>query len=511
MNTSKALSKRQENTLTKEALSWRDTRLARIRNWEQKPAYERFIDEALIHNTLENHRQPSAAEASDIVAKARANATTGGMLTPGEVASLTAVEDPELWESIFETAYWIKQTVYGNRIVLFAPLYVSSPCVNNCLYCGFRSSNNAVNKKTLRPDELDEEFRALVNAGHKRLIMVYGESPENDYQYICETIAAAYRFKDGPGEIRRANVNAPPLFVDEYRDVRSVGIGTYQVFQETYHPRTYRQVHPEGTLKGEFDWRALSLQRAQEAGIDDVAIGVLFGLYDWRYELLGLLYHALSLEKAFGVGPHTISYPRLEPAENTPYAIKSKWLVSDEDFKKIVAIIRLMCPYTGSILTAREKPDLRREVMHKGGVSQMDAGSRIAVGGYAQMNREHQPELQQFLLADTRSLDAFLLDLCQEGYLPSFCTAGYREGRTGANFMPLAKHATVKNFCIANGILTFQEYLDDYASEPVRQIGMDTIIPKYLGWLEEHTPELAKKTRANLDRMQQEATRDLHF
>lgn len=500
-----------EQTLTEEALTWRDTRLERIRRWQSATAYERFIDETAIQTVLDENCAPSRGVILDIIAKARANATTGAMLSPGEVASLAACNDPDLWESIFETAYWIKKTVYGNRIVIFAPLYVSSPCVNNCLYCGFRSSNRAVVKRTLSPAELDEEFRSLVTVGHKRLIMVYGESPENDYRYICDTIAAAYRFKDGPGELRRVNVNAAPLFVEEYSDVRSVGIGTYQVFQETYHRPTYERVHPKGTLKGEFDWRVLGLHRAQEAGIDDVAIGVLFGLYDWRFELLGLLHHAMSLEKEFGVGPHTISYPRLEPAEGTPFASHSPWLVSDEDFKKVVAIIRLMCPYTGSILTAREKPGLRREVMRKGGVSQMDAGSRIAVGGYTQMNREHQPDLQQFLLSDTRSLDEFILDLCREGYLPSFCTAGYREGRTGANFMPLAKHATVKNFCIANGLLTFQEYLDDYASEAVRHIGRETVIPKYLMWLDEQLPGLAVKVRENLERMKREKARDLHF
>lgn len=497
--------------LTAEALAWRKERLERIWRWQTATKYARFIDESTLQTALQENRNPARGAIMDIIAKARANATTGAMLSPAEVASLATCNDPELWENIFETAYWIKQTVYGNRIVLFAPLYVSSPCVNNCLYCGFRSSNNAVVKRTLSPDELEAEFRSLVNVGHKRLIMVYGESPENDYRYICDTISAAYRFKEGPGELRRVNVNAAPLFVEEYREVRSVGIGTYQVFQETYHQPTFERIHPKGTLKHEFDWRALGLHRAQEAGIDDVAIGVLFGLYDWRFELLGLLHHAMALEKEFGVGPHTISYPRLEPAEGTPFATHSPWLVSDEDFKKVVAIIRLMCPYTGSILTAREKPALRREVMRKGGVSQMDAGSRIAVGGYAQMNREHQPDLQQFLLADTRSLDDFILDLCRDGYLPSFCTAGYREGRTGANFMPLAKHATVKNICIANGLLTFQEYLDDYASDAVRQIGEQATIPDFLGWLDEHTPGLAAKARANLDRMQREAARDLHF
>jgi len=490
---------------------WQRQRLQRIREWENTRRFPDFIDESAISGTLTENRRPSREAVLDIVEKARAHATTGELLSPAEVAALTHVDDPELWESIFETADWIKQTVYGNRIVLFAPLYVSSTCVNNCAYCGFRSTNSAVIRRDLTIPELQEEVRVLVNAGHKRLIMVYGESPDNDYRYICDTVAAAYRVKDGFGEIRRANINAPPLSVEEFRAVRSVGIGTYQVFQETYHRPTYRAVHPEGTLKGEYDWRLFSLHRAQEAGIDDVAIGVLFGLYDWRFELLGLLHHAMALEKEFGVGPHTISYPRLEPATNTPLASRSPWLVADEDFAKIVAIIRLMCPYTGSILTAREPAELRRKVIRKGGVSQMDAGSRIAVGGYGRMNEEHQPDRQQFLLSDTRSLDDFIYDLCQDGYLPSFCTAGYREGRTGANFMPLAKHATVKNFCIANGILSFEEYLQDYASPRVQQIGRQKVIPRYLKWLEENIPPLAGRVQGNLNRVREEAQRDLHF
>ena len=496
---------------TAEDLKWRDARLERIRAWERAAPYARFIDDRAIQNVLDENNQPSREAVRDIIAKARANATVGDMLAPAEVAALTAVTDPGLWEAIFETANWIKQTVYGNRIVLFAPLYVSSPCVNDCLYCGFRDGNPSVTRRTLGTEELNAELHSLVNAGHKRLIMVYGESPENNFQYIRDTIAATYRFKDGPGEIRRANVNAAPLFVDEYREVRDVGIGTYQIFQETYHQPTYERVHPQGSLKGEFDWRVFGQHRAQEAGIDDVALGVLLGLYDWRFELLGLLYHAMALEKDFGVGPHTISYPRLEPAAGTPFASNSPWQVSDADFKKIVAIIRLMCPYTGSILTAREKPEIRQEVIKSGGVSQVDAGSRIAVGGYAQMNLEHQPDRQQFMLADTRSLDEFIQDLCDEGYLPSFCTAGYREGRTGANFMPLAKHATVKNFCIANGILTFQEYLDDYGSNASRKIGQEQVIPRYLMWLDGHAAGLAEKTRVNLERMKKTAARDLHF
>lgn len=493
------------------ALSWHAQRLQQICQWQDAHRFQEFIDENSIHRTLMENCLPPRRAVLDIIQKARDHATTGELLTPAEVAALSHVREPSLWEAIFETADWIKQTVYGNRIVLFAPLYVSSTCVNDCAYCGFRTTNTAVARHTLTSAELRQEVAVLVNVGHKRLIMVYGESPDNDYRYICETVSAAYGVKEGQGEIRRVNINAPPLRVDEFQAVKSVGIGTYQVFQETYHRPTYRQLHPEGTLKGQYDWRLFSLHRAQEAGIDDVAIGVLFGLYDWRFELLGLLHHAKALEQEFGVGPHTISYPRLEPAANTPLATQSPWLVQDDDFRKIVAIIRLMCPYTGSILTAREPARLRHEMIRKGGVSQMDAGSRIAVGGYGQMHEEHLPDRQQFLLSDTRSLDHFIGDLCRGGYLPSFCTAGYREGRTGVNFMPLAKHATVKNFCIANGILSFEEYLQDYASPPVRQMGQQSVIPHYLRWLEQNSPPLADRVREHLSRMQGGKLRDLHF
>ncbi len=491
--------------------SWQDNRLTLIRQWQDRRAYPDFMDDEAVQSCLARHGRTDPARAREIIEKARANATTGTMLSPDDVAALVNVEDPQVWDAAFEAADWIKRTVYGNRIVIFAPLYVSSPCVNACAYCGFRHDNPDVHKQILSMDELKNELLALVNVGHKRLIMVFGEHPKSDHEYICRSVENAYRVKSGPGEIRRANVNAAPLFENEYKDVHSVGIGTYQVFQETYHPATYRKMHPAGTLKGEYDWRLFSLHRAQSAGIDDVGLGVLFGLYDWRYELLGLLHHAMSLEREFGVGPHTISYPRIEPAEGTPFASRSPWMVSDEDFAKIVAVIRLMCPYTGSILTARERPDVRRKLIGPGGVSQMDAGSRIAVGGYSQMQHEHLPDRQQFLLSDTRSLDEFILDLCQDGYLPSFCTAGYREGRTGANFMPLAKHATVKNFCIANGILTFQEYLLDYASEPVRKIGRERVIPEFLKWVNTNVPTLAGKVKANLDRMSTGSDRDLHF
>ncbi len=490
---------------------WRASRLERIHQWQAANRFGGFIDEDAIHGVLASRAKPAPEAALAVVEKARRNAVTGTLLDPEDVATLVNANDQEVWSAVFEAANWIKQTVYGNRIVLFAPLYVSSLCVNDCLYCGFRESNPQVAKRALSSGELRRELEALLQAGHKRLIMVYGEHPESDHEYICRTVREAYAVRVGPGDIRRVNINAAPLFEDEYRAVKSEGIGTYQVFQETYHRPTYAKLHPCHSLKGNYDWRLFALHRAQAAGIDDVALGVLFGLYDWRFELLGLLAHARALEREFGVGPHTISYPRIEPAVGTPFTTNSPWQVSDEDFRKIVAVIRLMCPYTGSILTARERPALRREVMRLGGVSQMDAGSRIGVGGYARMAQEHLPDQQQFILGDTRSLDDFIGDLCRDGFLPSFCTAGYREGRTGANFMPLAKHATVKNFCIANGVLTFQEYLLDYASAEVRRLGEERVIPAYLAWLDQRLPEMAGKVRANLQRMREAQQRDLRF
>ncbi|MBT8764114.1 [FeFe] hydrogenase H-cluster radical SAM maturase HydG [Desulfohalobiaceae bacterium Ax17] len=489
---------------------WREERLARIKKWEEDCPWEDFIDDDNISKIIEEKKNPDKKEILEIVSKAKENALTGAMLSPEEVGALTNVQDPELWEAIFEAANWIKCKVYGNRIVLFSPLYISSPCVNNCAYCGFRHSNKEVHTKTLTMEELEEEIKVLTGMGQKRLIVVYGEHPASDYKFMCKTIEKIYSIKNGKGEIRRVNVNAPPLFVDEYEAVKAVGIGTYQVFQETYHHPTYHKMHPANTLKGQYKWRQFALHRALQAGIDDVAIGALFGLYDWRFELLGLLYHAMSLEKEFGVGSHTISYPRLEHAVNTPITSNSPYLVDDEDFKKIVAIIRLMCPYTGSILTAREAPALRRDLIQKGGISQMDAGTRIAVGGYAEMKKEHIPDKQQFLIQDTRSLDDFIYDLCKDGYLPSFCTACYREGRTGDNFMPLAKHATVKNFCIGNGILTFKEYLLDYASPRVKEIGEKVIIPNYLKWLDEHVPQAAKQVKELLQK-EEAGERDQHL
>jgi 2-iminoacetate synthase len=393
-------------------------------------------------------------------------------LTPPEVAALLNLDDPDVWQEIFALARQIKHEIYGRRIVLFAPLYVSNYCANNCAYCGFRAENDAVDRRALTAADVAAEVEALERAGHKRLLMVYGEHPKFGIEYLRATIEAAYGVKTSRpcGEIRRVNVNAAPMEVDEYRVLKQLGIGTYQVFQETYHPGRYAELHPARTRKGDFAWRLYALHRAQEAGLDDVAVGALFGLYDWRFEILGLLFHALDLERQFGVGPHTVSFPRVQPAINTPFAVNSPYLVADDDFQKAIAIIRLMVPYTGMILTCREKPELRRQLFALG-VSQIDGGTRIGVGGYRESEQENIPERQQFTIYDTRSLDDIIAELVAERYLPSFCTACYRSHRTGGAFMHLAKAGHVKAMCQPNAILTFKEFLLDYASPATRGSG----------------------------------------
>lgn len=490
--------------LTEEERTWLDDRLALIRRYEETEKRVDFIDDGKIQQLLEHKANPEPAEVRDVLAKAREMKG----LTPDEAVVLINCRNADLWEEIFATARWIKEEVYGNRIVLFAPLYISNSCVNNCAYCGFRHTNRGITKRTLSMEELENEVKILTSQGHKRLIVVYGEHPKSDADFICRTIERIYATKNGNGEIRRVNVNAAPLTVEEYLRLKKVGIGTYQVFQETYHHDTYHKMHPANTLKGSYLWRLFSLHRAQEAGIDDVAIGVLFGLYDWRFEVLGLLYHAMDLEQEFGVGPHTISFPRIEPALNTPLADSPPYRVSDEDFKKVVATLRCAVPYTGLILTCREQPELRRDVIALG-ISQVDAGSRIAVGGYSEMNQEHIPDRQQFQLGDTRSLDEFINELCDDGYIPSFCTAGYRAGRTGCHFMSFAKKGLIKNFCIPNAVLTFKEYLLDYASHATREAG-ERMITDYMATLEERLPQKTARLKEFLSRMEA-GERDLYF
>ena len=426
-----------------------------------------FIDEARIESLLDE--PVDAAEVRDVIAKSLAKEP----LTEAETAVLLNAESPHLVDEIFDAARQLKRDVYGNRIVLFAPLYIGNECVNDCAYCGFRCGNKAAIRRTLNVPEVQAQVTALEQQGHKRLILVFGEHPWYTPEFIADTVRAVYAVKDGHGEIRRVNINAAPLDHDGFRTVKAAGIGTYQVFQETYHHATYAEVHPYGTRKADYLWRLDALDRAYESGCDDVGIGALFGLYDWRFEVLGLVSHARHLMAKFNCGPHTISFPRLRPASGVH--LDERWLVSDDDFKRLVAILRLSVPYTGMILTAREPANVRQELLGFG-VSQIDAGSRIELGGYTEAGDAQQQvcEREQFELGDVRSLDEVVGQLLTDGYIPSFCTACYRLGRTGEQFMEFAIPGFIERLCTPNALTTLQEYLVDYASPATRALGRTT-------------------------------------
>ena len=459
-----------------------------------------FIPENAIFQALEKTKDPSAERVNEIIAKSLAK----NRLDPEEMAVLINAKDPELVEKIFAGARELKQRIYGNRIVLFAPLYIGNECINNCQYCGFRCSNQEVSRKTLSFPELDKEVEALVDRGHKRLIMVYGEHPKYDAQFIHDTVKEVYGIKKVNGEIRRVNINAAPLDVEGFKTVKSAGIGTYQIFQETYHQETYATMHPSGP-KSDYLWRLHGLGRAQEAGIDDVGIGALMGLTDWRFETMALLYHTIHLEEKFNVGPHTISFPRIEPAIGTELCDRPPHEVSDYDFKRLIAILRLAVPYTGLILTCRESVELRNEIIEFG-VSQIDAGSDIGVGAYSQKDDEAYKK-SQFVLNDGRSLDQVIRELCEADFIPSFCTGCYRLGRTGEHFMEFAVPGFVKRFCTPNAVLTFLEYMEDYSSPKTKVAGMKQIVREL-----ERMPEGDQKTQL-LERIDQikNGDRDLYF
>ncbi|MGE4489763.1 MAG: [FeFe] hydrogenase H-cluster radical SAM maturase HydG [Kiritimatiellales bacterium] len=459
---------------------------------------ESFIPEDKIFQALENTKNPSAERVREIIAKS----LDKQRLDPEEMAVLINAESPELVEEIFEGARELKRRIYGNRIVLFAPLYVGNKCINNCSYCGFRCSNQSIFRKSLTMPELDKEIEALVNRGHKRLILVYGEHPDYDAQFIHDTVKEVYAQKHGNGEIRRVNINAAPMDVEGYKLIKSAGIGTYQIFQETYHRETYAKMHPSGPKK-DFLWRLYGLDRAQKGGIDDVGLGALMGLYDWRFETMALLYHTIHLEEKFHVGPHTISFPRIEPAIGTDTTQFPG--VNDADFKKLVAILRLSVPYTGLILTCRESVEIRNEVIEFG-VSQIDAGSDIGVGAYSTQGSESY-EKSQFVLNDGRSLDQVIRELCEADFIPSFCTGCYRLGRTGEHFMEFAIPGFVKRFCTPNAILTFLEYMEDYSSPETKKAGMKQIEREL-----DRMPESDQKKQL-LERMEQikQGDRDLYF
>jgi 2-iminoacetate synthase len=424
-------------------------------------------------------------------------------LTMQETAVLVNATDPVLIEEIKAGARKLKEMVYGKRIVLFAPLYVGNLCINTCEYCGFRASNTNQKRSTLTLPELVKEVEMLEDMGQKRLILVYGEHPKYTPEFMADTVRAVYKVKKGKGEIRRVNINAAPLDIQGYKTVKSAGIGTYQVFQESYHRGAYSKYHTRG-VKRDFDWRISALDRAQEAGIDDVGIGALFGLYDWRFEVLGLIRHVNHLEAVYKVGPHTISFPRLQKASHVKY--DQKWIVSDADFTRMVAILRLAVPYTGLILTAREPAAIRDEVLQFG-VSQIDGGTKIEMKGYSETEKTQDLDAEQFEISDNRSLAQVMEELIEKEYLPSFCTACYRTGRTGEHFMEFSVPGFIKRYCTPNAILTMAEYLEDYAQNGTKEKGYKLIQKN----LEEMEPDQFKTKLKKRLELVKKGQRDLYF
>ncbi|MFA6618871.1 MAG: [FeFe] hydrogenase H-cluster radical SAM maturase HydG [Candidatus Neomarinimicrobiota bacterium] len=467
----------------------------RIADEAMKP----FIDPEEIWGFL-NQAKPSAERVRELIAKS----LNKNRLSLEETADLLNADDPELIKEIKEGARTLKNTIYGNRIVLFAPLYIGNKCINNCKYCGFRVSNTDQVRTTLSDEQIIKEVEALEENGQKRLILVYGEHPDYDAEYIAHTVRTVYKVKKDKGEIRRVNINAAPLDIEGFKTVKAAGIGTYQVFQETYHPERYKYYHPTGP-KSDFNWRLTSLDRAMEGGIDDLGIGALFGLYDWKYEVMALVRHTNHFEAVYDIGPHTISFPRIKSAAGSE--VDPKYEVNDEDFTRLVAILRLAVPYTGMILTAREPIAIRKEALSFG-VSQIDGGTKLEIGAYAEKEEESQNlNREQFEINDSRSLNEIIEELLEDGYLPSFCTACYRLGRTGEHFMEFSVPGFIKRYCTPNAILTLSEYLEDYAPKKTAETGWK-VIEENLQKMENKVTE--KETRNRIERIKQ-GERDLYF
>lgn len=463
---------------------------------------EEFIDHQEILDTLsyaDAHK--TDAELIDAILE-KAKLHKG--LSHREASVLLACELEDKVQEIYALAEQIKKDFYGDRIVMFAPLYLSNYCVNGCLYCPYHKKNTHIRRKKLTQEEIRAEVIALQDMGHKRLALEAGEDPVNNpLDYILESIQTIYSIKHKNGAIRRVNVNIAATTVENYRRLKGAGIGTYILFQETYHKETYEHLHPTGP-KSNYAYHTEAHDRAMEGGIDDVGLGVLFGLELYRYEFAGLLMHAEHLEAAFGVGPHTISVPRICPADDIDPGEFDNG-ISDETFEKIVACIRVAVPYTGMIISTRESPAVRARVLHLG-VSQISGGSRTSVGGYTE-EEPIEESTAQFDLSDHRTLDEVVRWLMEMGYVPSFCTACYREGRTGDRFMSLCKSGQINNCCLPNALMTLKEYLMDYASPETKEIG-EKLIASQLGDIpRERTREIVT------ERLQQIAAgqRDFRF
>ena len=458
-----------------------------------------FIDAEEINGYLENTKT-DAEKVRGVIAKSLSKKR----LNLEEVATLINITDETLIEEIKEGARELKKRIYGNRIVLFAPLYIGNKCSNNCTYCGFRASNADATRVTLTDEEIIHEIESLEDNGQKRLILVYGEHALYDPEYIAHTVKLAYAVKKNNGEIRRVNINAAPLDIEGFKVVKEANIGTFQIFQETYHPEAYKTYHLRGK-KADYSYRLTALDRAQEAGIDDVGIGALFGLYDWRFEVMALVRHTNHLEACYNVGPHTISFPRVKDASMLGFG--DKYFVSDTDFARIVAILRLAVPYTGMILTAREPVEIRNELLQFG-VSQIDGGTKLELGSYAKEEKTEQDlNKGQFRINDNRSLSEIISELIGQEMLPSFCTACYRLGRTGEHFMEFSVPGFIKRYCTPNAILTLSEYLMDYGSEQNATKGW-ALIEKELAALEDE--KMVTEIRNKIELIKG-GKRDLYF
>ena len=426
---------------------------------------DEFIDHAEVLETLDLAARESGNRARVLEILEKAALCKG--LSHREAAILMDCNDPEMEERLYALAGEIKHKFYGNRIVLFAPLYLSNYCINGCVYCPYHAKNRSIPRKKLSQEEIAEEVRALIRTGHKRLAVEAGEDPvHNPLEYILDSIKTIYSVREGGNSIRRVNVNIAATDVESYRRLKNAGIGTYILFQETYNRKKYEELHPTGP-KSDYAWHTEAMDRAQEGGCDDVGVGVLFGLGGYRYELTALPMHAEHLEARFGVGPHTISMPRICPADDVSLDSFPDAL-PDAIFRKIVAVLRVAVPYTGMIISTRESARMREQLLHCG-VSQISGGSRTSVGGYT--TEERHDETAQFDVSDTRPLDDVVRWLLEQKHIPSFCTACYREGRTGDRFMALCKSGKISYCCTPNALMTLKEYLMDYASPLTRAAG----------------------------------------
>lgn len=463
---------------------------------------EEFIDDAEILASIEygQANKSNRELISSIITKAREYKG----LSHREAIVLLECDQEDLNEEIYSLAKEIKEKFYGNRIVMFAPLYLSNYCVNNCTYCPFHHKNTTIPRKKLTQDEIRREVIALQDMGHKRLALETGEDPiNNPIEYVLESINTIYNIKHKNGAIRRVNVNIAATTVENYAKLKEAGIGTYILFQETYHKKAYEELHPSGP-KSNYAYHTEAMDRAMDGGIDDVGIGVLFGLELYRYELVGLLMHAEHLEAAKGVGPHTISVPRIRPAEDINLEEFSN-AISDEIFEKIVAILRVAVPYTGIIISTRENQKVRERVLELG-VSQLSGGSRTDVGGYEVHKHDHD-DSAQFDVEDTRTLDEVVNWLLTLDHIPSFCTACYRAGRTGDRFMKLVKSGQIANCCQPNALMTLKEYLEDYASEDTKRKGL-ALIDKEIERVT--NPKVKEQAIANLKAIES-GSRDFRF